>query len=508
VPPAKLFAVEPFDFEIVRAPRLPVHVTPFTDEALASWLLRFADPFGVSPQALLLGDTETEFTIHPEWWRRPDAMVLAALARRTGVAADRIKALSLADPSGDSAVDAMPERFARQRYTSERPMRQARRIGVCPGCLADDEQPYIRRDWTLGWVAACAEHGAVLVRQCPGCGAQLRLPALSSGDHFAPHRCSRCAFALGRTEVWPAADAVIRFQQRLLIGRPLDLIDLPGVGELDWESAVALFDVLLGAVWIDTKPGARDQLFVRIARDLNTAPFGSAPHGGYEGLAILAWMFEGWPERVQVALAILRAVRPRRQLLRWPDLDEKVRRRVEDMLLPCWPDERSCPNRAWWRSWIDNLPETTEELRTTAARERLPHRRARLMAIADVRDGVPVEIAADLADVMPRTLYIWLKRGAAGGLDAALERPRWQYLTEPQVMELAEWISTASPDGPRWRANRVQNETRRRFGVEISVHVAGRLLRKHGPWRRRKVLAKRRLTVAPVYDRSDAPVAR
>ncbi len=407
MPPAELFAVEPFDFEIVRVPRLPAHVTPFADEALASWLLRFADPFGVSPQALLLGDAETEFTIHPEWWRRPDAMVLAALARQTGVAA--------------------------------------------------------------------------------------------AGDHFAPHRCSRCAFALGRTEVRPAADAVIRFQQRLLVGRPLDLIDLPGVGELDWESAVALFDVLLGAVWIDTNPAARDQLFVRIARDLNTAPFGSAPHGGYEGLTILAWMFEGWPERVRVALAILRAVRPRRQLLRWPDLDEKVCRRVEDMLLPCWPDERSCPNRAWWRSWIDNLPETTEELRTTAARERLPHRRARLMAIADVRDGVPVEIAADLADVMPRTLYIWLKRGAAGGLDAALERPRWQYLTEPQVMKLAEWIATAPSDGPRWRANRVQNEALRRFGAEISAHVASRLLRRHGPWRRRRALANKRLTVAPSY---------
>ena len=499
MPPAELFAVEPFDFEIVRAPRLPAQAPPFIDEALASWLLRFADPFGVSPQALLLGDAETEFTIHPEWWRRPDATVLVALAHRTGVAAERIKALSFADWPGDSGIDAVPERFARPRYISEQPTRQSRRIGVCAGCLADDEQPYIRRDWTLGWAAACAAHGAVLVRECAACGAKLRLPAFASDEHFAADRCSRCGFALGRTEVRPAADVVIRFQKRLLVGRPLGLIDLPGVGELDWEIAVALFDVLLGAVWIDTKPTARDQLFTRIARDLNSAPFGSAPHGGYEGLSVLAWMFEGWPERVQVALAILRAVRPHRQLMRWPHLNEKLRRRVEELLLPCWPDERSYSNRAWWRSWIDNLPETAEELRTTAARERLPHRRARLLAIADVREGMPVEIAADLADFMPRTLYIWLKRGAAGGLDAALERPRWQYLTESQVMELAEWIATAQPDGPRWRANRVQNEALRRFGTEISVHVASRLLRRHGPWRRRRVLAKKPLTVAPSY---------
>lgn len=497
--PAELFAVEPFDFETVRARRLPAQAAPFANEALASWLLRFADPFGISPRALLLGDAESEFTGDPEWWRRPDVMVLAALARRTGVAADRIKALSFADWPNDNTVDAIPERFARQRFTSERPTQQVRRIGICPDCLASDEQPYIRRDWTLGWVAACAEHGAVLVRECPGCRAKLRLPSLSSSEHFAPDRCLRCAFVLARAEVRPAADHMIRFQQRLLAGRQRGLIELLGIGELDWTTAVALFDVLLGVVWIDTRPAARDQLFARIARDLNTTPFGSAPHGGHEGLTILAWMFEGWPERAQSAFAILRAVRPRRQLLRWPALDEKVRRRVEEMLLPCWPDERHKGQRAWWHAWIDNLAETADDLRAQATRERLPHRRARLLALADVRDGVPVEIAADIADVMPRTLYTWLRRGAAGGLDAALERPRWQYLSEPQVMELAEWIAAAPPDGPRWRANRVQNEARRRFGAEISVHVADRLLRRHGPWRRRRVITKRRLTIAPRY---------
>ncbi|MDA9397977.1 hypothetical protein XH79_03860 [Bradyrhizobium sp. CCBAU 45389] len=280
----------------------------------------------------------------------------------------------------------------------------------------------------------------------------------------------------------------------MLEGRPAGIIDLPEVGTLSWPVAVALFDVLLGTVWIDTKPAARDQLFARIARDLNTEPLGEVADA-YRGLAILAWMFEAWPMRAQAALAILRAARPRRQLRRWPNLDAAIRGPVEQLLFAAWPDESHPPERAWWRAWIDTLPETGEDLRAQAARERLPHRRVRLLAIADVRDGLPVEVA----DVIPRTLYRWIRRGAKGGLDAALERPRWHQLSEPQVMELAEWIATASPDGPRWRANRVQNEARRRFGVEISLHIAGRFLRKYGPWRRRKVLAKRRLTLAPVY---------
>jgi transposase/predicted RNA-binding Zn-ribbon protein involved in translation (DUF1610 family) len=500
VPPADTYEVEFFDTEAAAAPRLPARVTPLPDEALASWLLRFADPFGVSPESLLLGDGERGLAAHPEWWRKPDPLLIAALARGTGVPADHIRLLSFADWPDVGRDDALPDRFSRQRFMVERPSRQTRRIGVCPECFSEDEAPYVRRTWTLGWLTACPTHGAVLVRVCPECGAKLRLPALSSRDHFAPDRCPRCAFRLARAPTWLAPDPVLRFQRDVLDGRAAGIIELPGVGALTWPVAMALFDVLLGAVWIDTKQTARDQLFARIARDLGAEPFGEIADA-YQGLAILAWMFGAWPMRTQAALAILRTARPGRQMQRWPNLDAEIHAQVEALLLATWPDECHGSERAWWRSWIGTLPETGDDLRAQAARERLPHRRARLLALADVRDGLPVEVAAEIADVMPRTLYRWLRRGAASGLDAALERPRWLYLTEPQVMELVEWIASAPPDGPRWRADRVQNEARRRFGTEISIHVADRLLRRHGPWRRRKVLGKKkRFSVAPVYD--------
>ena len=339
----------------------------------------------------------------------------------------------------------------------------------------------------------------MLVRACPECGMKLRLPALSSRDHFAPDRCPHCSFRLARASTRVAAEPVVRFQQRVLGGRPRGIVDLPGVGALAWPVAVALFDALLGAVWIDTKAVGRDRLFARIARDLGVEPFGEIADA-YQGLAILAWMFEAWPMRPQAALAILAAVRARRQIRRWPSLDADIHAQIEALLLAIWPDQRHPADRAWWREWIEKLSETGDDLRAQAARERLQHRRARLLALADVRDGASVEVAAEAAGVIPRTIYIWLRRGAANGVDAALERPRWLYLTEPQVMELAAWIAAASPDGPCWRANRVQSEALRRFGAEISVHVARRLLRRHGPWRRRTAPKKRKLSVAPVYD--------
>lgn len=496
--PAEIYEVEFLDAAAVKAPALPARVTPLPDEALASWLLRFAEPFAVAPDALLLGDGEMDLANHPDWWRKPDPLIVAALARGTGVSREHVRSLSFADWPDDGHADAVPERFSRQRFTSERPSLQPRRIGICPDCLAEDEAPYVRRTCAIGWLAACPIHGTVLVRACPECGAKLRLPALSDRAHFAPDRCARCAHRLaGATSLYAAAP-VLRFQRRILEGRPHGVVELPEIGKITWPVAVALFDALLGAVWIDTKLAARDVLFARIARDLGTAPLGELADS-YQGLAILAWMLEAWPARTQAALAMLRAVRPRRQMQRWPVLDVAIRDQVKALFLAAWPDERSNGERGWWRAWIDNLPQTGEELRAQALRERLPHRRARLVAIADVRDGLSVEAAAEVADVRPRTVYRWIKRGARGGLEAALERPSGQ-LSGLQAAQLAEWIAAASPDEPRWRTNRVQNEALRRFGVEITIYVADRLLRMHGPWRRRKILLRRRFTVAPVYD--------
>jgi transposase len=286
-------------------------------------------------------------------------------------------------------------------------------------------------------------------------------------------------------------EPVVELQRRLIQGRAAGEIRLPEIGAISWPVAVALFDALLGIVWLDTRPKFRAQFFARVEKDFRCEPLGDAADSA-AAFTILAWMLEDWPNHMHVAMATLRAVRPRRQMQRWPHLVPEVSSEVERILFSGWPNERHPENRAWWREWIDTLPKTGAELRRQAACERIPHRRARLLALADVRDGMPVEAAAEVAQVIPRTLYNWLRRGAEGGLDATLERPRWEYLTELQTKALIDWIAAAPPNGPRWRTKRVVNEAARRFGIEITVHVADRLLRRYGPWPRRRV--------APVYD--------
>lgn len=497
--------VELFDVELGQ-PQAPVKATrsapvlPLAGEALPSWLLRYAAPLGVAPETLLFGDVEMALAGNPEWWRKPDPRLIDTIVETTGVPHDRVHGLTLLNWPDCGIDDAMPDRFSHQRFVAAKPAQQNRRMSVCPECLSEDDDPYIRRDWLIGWVGACAMHHIKLVRTCPECGGKLRLPSLRARTHAALGRCHRCMFDLARAHGHVVPDAAIDLQQRLLDQRPTGDIELPDVGVFDWPVVVALLDALLGVVWLDTKPQNRARLFARIEDDLRCAPLGAADDGA-DALTILAWITQPWPRSIQLALGLLNASRVARQMQRWPYLPERVRERVEAVLIGALPNFVHGADRGWWRPWIDNLPETGDELRAMAMREPLPHRRQRLMALADVRDGMPVDVAAEATDVTPRTLYIWLRRGAKGGLEAALERPVWRYLTEPQARELIEWISTASPYSARWRCDRVVNEARRRFRVEITEHVAQAMLRRYGPWpKRRRLPLKRRLTVAPVYD--------
>ncbi|RVG25672.1 hypothetical protein CN233_25185 [Sinorhizobium meliloti] len=493
-----LFAVElfepPGEEPPTQRPRLPGGMAPLPGEALASWLLRYAEPFGIAPDDLLLRNSDMELTGRGDWCRRPHPHLVERLATATGVDPARIIEMTFGAEAGDDALDDLRERFSAQRFRAPATIsRRQRRMAVCACCLADDAMPYVRRDWTAGWATVCADHKTVLIGDCPECGYRLRMPSLSSKDYFAPDRCPRCAFRLATALPREAHRAAVALHRQILEARESGVFDLPGQGPIAWPVTMALFDVLLGAVWIDTRLVVRRRLAARIEGDFGRGVLGPEPTSSYDGLLILAWILDGWPDRLRTAIAILQGPRPRRQIERWRDLDDKTRQRLLDLLLAIWPDQKPADDRGWWHAWIENLPETGDELRARAAVDRFPHRRARLLALADVRDGMPVELAAEAAGIIPRTLYIWLKRGATGGLEAALDRQRGA-LNQAQAVEIAQWIAEAPTNQPRWRCHRVLNEVFRRYRLEISREVAKNLLRKHGPWVRRRVGAPRRWT--------------
>jgi hypothetical protein len=53
-------------------------------------------------------------------------------------------------------------RFDGWRYEALPPGQRERGLAVCPKCLTEDSEPYIRKEWLIGWVAACPVHRSAL----------------------------------------------------------------------------------------------------------------------------------------------------------------------------------------------------------------------------------------------------------------------------------------------------------------------------------------------------------
>src|SRR5687768_5380900 len=114
--------------------------------------------------------------------------------------------------------------------------------------------------------------------------------------------------------------------------------------------------------------------------------------------------------------------------------------------------------------------EEAAELRALARMERDPRRRVRLLAIANVREGMSVAAAARATGMGRATLYRWLAREQAGGPAALGDRPRAgrrRKLSPEQRAEVKAWV-LAGPDREKdgvvaWRGGDVRAMVERRF---------------------------------------------
>ena len=123
------------------------------------------------------------------------------------------------------------------------------------------------------------------------------------------------------------------------------------------------------------------------------------------------------------------------------------------------------------------------ELRTLARVERDPRKRVRLLAIANVRDGMPVEDAARATGLGRATLYRWLARERSGGAAALADRPRSGRRRKLDAAQRAEVKARmlAGPDIEKdgvvaWRGHDVRAMVERRFKVKLALSSAYQLL--------------------------------
>ena len=291
---------------------LPLYVEPAPEEALFSWLQRLATRLGVSFHALASQSFSIEDRSgHTQWWYRPHPWILTRISERTGVSIARLRQMTFERFEPAYRDDEASARFAGRRYDSKAPEHRGLRFAICGPCLEDDAKPYLRTPWLLGWMAACPQHGTLLIERCENCHAGVRVAPFATAASFSPTTCARCAYNLLYDSHVAAHPSVLRMQAALLLGKCEGVTELAGLGQFAWKEVVALADVLMGMVWTDVTLAEQQKiLLLYIAHLLKEPPAGGGiyVYDDRQGsLRFLAWLIEGWPESVgaQIARSLL-----------------------------------------------------------------------------------------------------------------------------------------------------------------------------------------------------------
>jgi transposase len=451
-----------------------MHAVPSDGEALCSWLTRLGNRVGMSGRDTARRAFGIDSHRRPEWWRRPPPAELAVLAGKSGLKPEQVRAMTLLDWA-EARCDERHDRFCAPGFWRQRTRPAVLRpLAVCPRCLADDDEPFIRTEWMIGWMAVCAKHRTVLVGRCSHCGGTLTLPGLSMRRAARIGRCERCDRTPDQAHAEPALDAVCDIQQRLLALKRAGSGDLPGLGPIAWETLVGLADLLLSAVWRPRARHARERLFARVVGDSRLGPDERLQidwRSNYGTMLILAWLIGGWPRRMTEAMDLLRA----------PGLDVLVGLVTElgsqptpplaAMLAGVIPDRPSREEE--WRRWLESLPETAETLRKRAQQEFRYGVSQRLHALADLRDGMAPAIVAERAGLRVVTIERWLDMGLEYGIKAlTAEQMRISHLSADQRQAITAWLNSVrrlSKGLTAWSVENAQHEIAARFGVLLST---------------------------------------
>jgi len=145
----------------------PIHLKPFDDELLSSWMIRLARAYDIKPVWFWRLFWPVDFrTVDIE---APGGL-LDLLARRTATSFERALETTLTAMAQEHSI--------------------ARTLRYCVPCMAKGPQ-YFRRRWQLRSFLLCERHGVPLRTGCSEWGHELTPEAASPGEDSILW-CSRC----------------------------------------------------------------------------------------------------------------------------------------------------------------------------------------------------------------------------------------------------------------------------------------------------------------------------
>ena len=154
--------------------------------------------------------------------------------------------------------------------------RQAAWLQFCPHCLAEDEQPYFRREWRLATTIACARHGSRLLDRCPDCGQGLA--PFNQASLRPQNDCAACGFNLASAKA-PRLGAGARRAAAILaaLGRRVTDADAAVVDAI--LALPAKLDSLRAAALTALPTSERARALPALARDIDRLS-AAATNGG------------------------------------------------------------------------------------------------------------------------------------------------------------------------------------------------------------------------------------
>lgn len=160
----------------------PIHLKPYDEELLSSWLIRLCRAYGAEPDRLCAAIWR-----HPAFWQRDIDKgtydhILQVLADQTATPPARVLETTFRGYPGFPTWELDHNR--RAPWVLSIGLRGGRRqrpwLQYCPYCLQNDDEPYFRRHWRLAFVTVCTQHRCRLLDRCLNCAAPCNIHQIRS----------------------------------------------------------------------------------------------------------------------------------------------------------------------------------------------------------------------------------------------------------------------------------------------------------------------------------------
>lgn len=229
----------------------PVHPAVQAGELMSSWLIRAAHANGYRVESLctlLFGPRSSIW--NRDFDRSASQDMIQRMARWGGCAQEDLVSASLKSLAGTLSEEVGENGSSPGLIPLGIYHRKRRRHGLmyCPMCLRQDDLPYFRKTWRIGYFTACWEHRCQLLDACPHCGAEVAPHRVDikwtsgSGSSRQFHtRCHRCFQCLCADEGEPAMPGELLVARGSSDAIQQGWVNVPSEGKTQWVPAIAYF---------------------------------------------------------------------------------------------------------------------------------------------------------------------------------------------------------------------------------------------------------------------------